>query len=146
MAEISRGAFMSRACLRRLERLQQQLETARRYQLPAALPLPFPEFAEWATALSAELCAAAGMHRDNARLHPLELDLRGLHDVFTNARWYFVRNHGREPSLEEWVSLMEAAEESCPLADSEEAQQWRRIWCGIHGRIWHQRASKAGIR
>ena len=106
MAEISQGAFMSRAHLRRLERLQQQLETARRYQPPIALPLPFPEFAEWATALSAELYAAAGMHRDNARLHPLELDLRGLHDVFTNARWYFVRNHGREPSDEEWLSII----------------------------------------
>ena len=97
---------MSRAHLRRLERLQQQRETARRYQTAAALPLPFPEFAEWATALSAELYAAAGMHRHNARLHPLQINLRGLHEVFTNARWYFVRNHGREPSLEEWISIM----------------------------------------
>ena len=134
---------MSRARLRRLERLQQQLETARRYQPAAAIPIPFPEFAEWATALSAELFVAAGMHRHNARLHPLQINLRGLHDVFTNARWFFVRNHGREPSLEEWISIMEAAEESCPLPDTEEAQQWRRVWCGIHGRMWHQPAAVA---
>jgi hypothetical protein len=69
--------------------------------------------------------------------------LRGLHDVFTNARWYFVRTHGREPSLEEWICIMEAAEESCPLPDTEEAQQWRRVWCGIHGRMWHEPAAVA---
>jgi hypothetical protein len=102
---------MSRARLGRLQRLQQRLESARRYQPTAAMAIPFPEFAEWATALSAELYAAAGMHRDNALLDPLSLDLRGLHEVFTNARWFFVRNHGREPSFEEWVFIMEAAEE-----------------------------------
>jgi len=129
---------MSRARLRRLQRLQQQLESARRYQPAAAMAIPFPEFTDWATALSAELYATAGMHRDNAGLHPLGLDLRGLHEVFTNARWFFVRNHGREPSFEEWVCLMEAAEESCPLADTQEAHQWRGVWCGMHGRMWHQ--------
>jgi len=134
---------MRRARLRRLERLQQQLETARRYQPPAPIPIPFPEFAAWAMALSAELYAAAGMHRDNARLHPHEVDFRGLHHVITNGRWYFVRHHGREPSIEEWVSLMEAAERASPLPDTEEAQKWRRVWCGIHGRMWHQPAAAA---
>lgn len=75
---------------------------------------PPPWFARWAEVFTAQIYTAGGIPRETARMHPQEVILPCMSFNFRNARYSFIRNLNREPTLDEKQRWFEAAEATAP--------------------------------